>query len=106
MGIGIGVSLLHLRRFAEAVTAFEACIKTHPDDPAALFGKAFALQCAGRLEEAEAAYLEALLRDPSQEEALINLVAVSTGRGKDSALHQFAPCCFRSVRNPGLRSKR
>ena len=89
MGIGIGVSLLHLRRFADAVTAFENCLKTHPDDPAALFGKAFALQGASRLEEAEAAYLEALARDPSQEEALVNLIAVSIGGGNDSALQEY-----------------
>jgi len=89
MGIGIGVSLLHLRRYADAVTAFENCLKTHPDDASALFGKAFALQGASRLEEAEAAYLEALAHDPSQEEALVNLIAVSTGQGKESGLRQY-----------------
>ncbi len=76
-GIGVGVALLHLRRFAEAAKAFDACLETHPGDGVALFGKAFALHSQGRSAEAEAAYLEILKGNPSHEEALANLIALT-----------------------------
>jgi len=89
IGIGVGVSLLHLRRFAEAVTAFEACLKTHPADETAVFGKAFALQSQGRHAEAETAYAEVLKRNPAQEEALLNLIAMAVEQRKEPAARQF-----------------
>jgi tetratricopeptide (TPR) repeat protein len=88
MGIGVGVSLLHLKRYGDAATAFEACLRTHPDDEAGLFGKAFALQVAGSLPEAEAAYLEVLNRNPSQEEALTNLIAITVAQHKDAGTRE------------------
>ena len=88
IGIGVGVSLLHLRRFAEAATAFETCLKAHPDDETALFGKAFALQGQGRHAEAETAYAEVLKRNPKQEESLLNLIAISIEQKKDPATRE------------------
>jgi tetratricopeptide (TPR) repeat protein len=79
-GVGVGVCLLHLRRFADAALAFEACLKIQPDEEAALFGKAFALQSDGKLKEAEAAYADVLERNPVHEEALHNLVGISGER--------------------------
>ncbi len=78
-GIGVGVSLLHLRRFAEAALAFDACLPIDPNDEAALFGKAFALESDGRLKEAEAAYTALLARNPAHEEALHNLIGINGG---------------------------
>lgn len=89
IGIGVGVSLLHLRRFAEAVTAFETCLKTHPADETGVFGKAFALQSQGRHAEAETAYAEVLKRNPAHEEALLNLIAMAIERRKEPAAREF-----------------
>jgi tetratricopeptide (TPR) repeat protein len=89
IGIGVGVSLLHLRRFAEAETAFDTCLKGHPSDETALFGKAFAQQGQGRHAEAEAAYADALKRNPAQEEALLNLIALSVEQKKDAATREY-----------------
>ena len=77
MGIGVGVCLLHLRRYAEAETAFATCLKSHPGDETALFGRAFALQGQRRHPDAEAAYADLLSRNPKHEEALLNLIATS-----------------------------
>jgi tetratricopeptide (TPR) repeat protein len=90
IGIGVGVSLLHLRRFAEAETAFDTCLKSHPNDETALFGKAFALQCEGRRAEAETAYAETLKRNPAHEEALLNLIALAVEQKNDSAAREYS----------------
>jgi tetratricopeptide (TPR) repeat protein len=89
IGIGTGVSLLYLKRFPEALAAFEACLTTHPEDGAALFGRAFALHSAARHAEAEAAYLEALKRAPEQRETLVNLIGLSAAQGKDAATREY-----------------
>jgi tetratricopeptide (TPR) repeat protein len=89
IGLGVGVSLLHLRRFAEAEKAFENCLKNYPNDETARFGKAFALQGQGRHAEAETAYAEVLTRNPAQEEALLNLIALAVEQKKDPATRQY-----------------
>lgn len=89
-GIGMGVALLHLRRYPEAAGVFERCLISHPGDGAALFGKAFALQCQGKAAEAEAAYTEALKQEPSHEEALANLIALTAGSASaETAARQY-----------------
>ena len=82
IGIGTGSALLYLKRFPEALAAFETCLTTHPEDAAALFGRAFALHSAARHAEAEAAYLEALKRAPEQRETLVNLIGLSADAGQ------------------------
>jgi tetratricopeptide (TPR) repeat protein len=89
IGIGVGVSLLHLRRFAEAETAFDTCLRNHPNDETALFGKAFGLQGQGRHADAERAYAEVLKRNPAQEEALLNLIALAVEQKKDQATREY-----------------
>ncbi len=60
-------------------------------DGLALLGQAFALQQAGRLDDAEAAYAKVLAATPDDVTALINAGAVALGRGDvDRAIVRFA----------------
>src|SRR5258706_3198360 len=74
--IGLGDSLLDLKKPEEALACFEAC---WPESARrrALFGKAVSLQLLGRTEEAELLYERILELEPGSEEALGNLIAMS-----------------------------
>ena len=68
--------LLRLKRFEAALTCFDGCW-SEGSKRRALFGKAVALQLLRRLDEAEKLYERLLTIDPSAEEALSNLIAMS-----------------------------
>jgi tetratricopeptide (TPR) repeat protein len=67
---------LRLKRFEAALTCFDECW-SEGSRRRALFGKAVALQLLRRLDEAEKLYERLLTIDPSAEEALSNLIAMS-----------------------------
>ena len=67
---------MHLKRPEEALDAFNCFVFKYPDHEEALFGKAVALQQAGRLDEATEFYQKVLLKNPKSEEALSNLTSV------------------------------
>jgi len=67
---------LRLKRFEAALTCFDECW-SEASRRRALFGKAVALQLLRRLDEAEKLYERLLAIDPSAEEALSNLIAMS-----------------------------
>ena len=86
--LGLGAVLLELGRAEQALEAFNAAMGR--DTPAALLGKAVALQMLRRFYEADAAYREVLRLRPDSEDALGNLVALSM-KGQDrSAAAQYA----------------
>ena len=68
--------LLRLQRFGLAMECFDQCW-SDASRPRALFGKAVALQLLRRYDEAEKHYERLLAIDPSAEEALANLIAMS-----------------------------
>ena len=67
---------LRLKRFEAALACFDECW-SEGSRRRALFGKAVALQLLRRLDEAEKLYERLLTIDPSAEEALANLIAMS-----------------------------
>ena len=68
--------LLHLKRFEAALACYDECW-SEASRRRALFGKAVALQFLRRLDEAEKLYERLLTIDPTAEEALSNLIAMS-----------------------------
>jgi tetratricopeptide (TPR) repeat protein len=68
--------LLRLKRFEAALTCFDECW-SEGARRRALFGKAVTLQLLRRLDEAEKLYERLLTIDPTAEEALSNLIAMS-----------------------------
>jgi len=68
--------LLRLKRFEAALACFDECW-SEGSRRRALFGKAVALQLLRRLDEAEKLYERLLTIDPTAEEALSNLIAMS-----------------------------
>lgn len=74
--LGLGACLLHLNRPEEALANFDRCWSDAARGRAA-FGKAVALQLLERYEEAESAYQRVLAADPTSEETLSNLIALS-----------------------------
>jgi tetratricopeptide (TPR) repeat protein len=73
--LGLGASLLYLNRLDDALASFLQCSDALQGP--ALFGKAVALQLLHRFGEAENAYEILLASDPSSEETLSNLIALS-----------------------------
>jgi tetratricopeptide (TPR) repeat protein len=67
---------LRLKRFEAALTCFDECW-SEGARRRALFGKAVTLQLLRRLDEAEKLYERLLAIDPTAEEALSNLIAMS-----------------------------
>jgi len=51
-GEALGGYLVRMRRYGEAVDAFDACLARYPNDPRALFGLAQALSAQGKTAEA------------------------------------------------------
>jgi len=68
--------LLRARRFEAALNCLEGCW-SEASQRRALFGKAVALQILRRFDEAEKLYERLLVIDPTAEEALTNLIAMS-----------------------------
>lgn len=87
--IGLGDCLLHLKKPEEALSCFEACWSESARLPA-MFGKAVALQLLRRFEEAEVLYERILELEPKSEEALGNLIAMSTEVFDLSRVHRYA----------------
>lgn len=87
--IGLGDCLLHLNRPEEALSCFEACWSEAARLPA-LFGKAVSLQLLRRFDEAEMLYERILALEPKSEEALANLIAISTEIFDLSRVHRYA----------------
>lgn len=74
--LGLGISLIHLGRPAEAMTPLEKYLSLVPDHEQALLGAAVALQQTGKHAEAVEQYRKVLARNPRSEEALSNLIAM------------------------------
>jgi tetratricopeptide (TPR) repeat protein len=74
--IRLGECLLQMNRMEDALVCFDQCW-SEPFRLPALFGKAVAFQLLRRFDEAEATYERVLGIDPSAEEALSNLIAMS-----------------------------
>lgn len=68
--------LLRLQRFGAALECFDKCW-SEASRRQALFGKAVALQCLRRFDEAEKHYERLLTIDPYAEEALANMIAMA-----------------------------
>jgi tetratricopeptide (TPR) repeat protein len=68
--------LLHMQRYGAALECLDGCW-SEGSKRRALFGKAVALQLLRRLDEAEKLYERLLAIDPTAEEALANLIAMS-----------------------------
>ena len=74
--LDLAACLLRLHRFGAALDCFDQCW-SEASRRRALFGKALALQLLRRFDEAEKHYERLLTIDPSAEEALSNLIAMS-----------------------------
>ena len=74
--LNLAECLLSLRRFAPALECFDQCW-SEASQRRALFGKAVALQCLRRFDEAEKHYERLLTIDPYAEEALANMIAMA-----------------------------
>jgi len=85
--IGLGACLLKLNLVAQALEVFER------SGPAALFGKAVALQLLGRVDEAATAYESWFAEQPDathSAEALANLIALSAERDDLEHMREYS----------------
>ncbi len=80
MQLAIGACLLHLNEPQEAREAFDAALARVPDNEAAMFGKAVALQMGWEFEEAATLYQRILERNPKAEDSLVNMISLSLQR--------------------------
>lgn len=87
--LGLGESLLHLKRPEEALASFEGCWSESALLPA-LFGKAVALQLLCRFDQAEKMYKSFLDLKPDSEEALNNLISLSMERSLFAQAQRYA----------------
>ena len=78
-----GLCLMDGERYAEALPYFEHAVAVSPDDVVARADQAGCLLKLGRTGEAEAAYRQALDRDPTAAEAVANLARLLRERGDD-----------------------
>jgi Tfp pilus assembly protein PilF len=74
---GLGVSLLHERRGAEARAAFEQSLKLRPEHAPSLAGLAAGLQMEGKLAQSLAIYRRLLAAKADSAELLSNALAVA-----------------------------
>ena len=77
----LGAAFLEQGKYAKAVEAFRAAVRTNPTDANTHFQLGVALQTLGRTNEAVAAYKEAVRLDPNHASARRALQAASAGRG-------------------------
>src|ERR1019366_8439382 len=68
--LGLGITLIHDGRPAEALQPLDKYLSLHPDHEQALFGQAVALQQTGKHAAAVEQYRKVLARNPRCEEAL------------------------------------
>jgi len=69
---------------------FQKALEQKPDDEQAFFGKAVALHQLERWEEARSLYAELLERNPQQENALRNMVALGIQTRDDAVIERYA----------------
>ena len=74
--LGLGISLIHDGRPAEAVEAIDKYLGLFPDSEQAIFAKAVILHQTGRAADAVEHYRRLLASNPRCEDALSNLVAL------------------------------
>ncbi|MDP6883676.1 MAG: tetratricopeptide repeat protein, partial [Rhodospirillales bacterium] len=77
----LGLIYQHGGRHVEAVAAFQHLVDDAPDDMAARFALASALQAAGRLGDSEGVLRDVVGREPGMVDALVNLGLVLGERG-------------------------
>jgi len=77
-----------LRRFDDAVQAYEKCLALRPDDSEAWSGLGVALQALDRLADARAALERATDAGPDYPDAWINLADVLIARGESDAARE------------------
>lgn len=75
-------------RLDEALAAFEAAVAAHPERIPLRLGRASLLENAGRIEEAERAYVDIVERDPGQLVAWFNLGALRLNRASALSARQ------------------
>lgn len=85
----IGYCLVRLRRFDEALLAFEDVIRLDPS-AAAYQRKGWALGLAGRVEDSECAYEKALKLAPRNVETLASLASLSARKGNAALVRKYA----------------
>src|ERR1039457_1563463 len=88
--LGMGITLIHDGRPAEALPALEKYLSLHPDHEQALFGQAVALQQTGKHAAAVEQYRKVLARNPRCEEALSNLVAMFLEKKDNASVRRYA----------------
>lgn len=85
----IGYCMVRLRRFDEALRAFEDVIRLDPSAPA-YQRKGWVLGLAGRLEESERAYEKALRLAPRNVETLASLASLCARKGNEPRVRKYA----------------
>jgi tetratricopeptide (TPR) repeat protein len=88
--LGLGLSLIHSGRPAEAMKPLDWYLNLFCNDEQALFAKGVALQQTGQLAEAAEHYRRVLARNPRCEEALANLVSVFLEKKDHQAVRRYA----------------
>ena len=87
----------------DALDMYAGQVAEHPERTDLRVKYANTLRSLGYLEEAEAQYLAALERSPTDIEALVNLAALHAGRGEKQATYDCLHCviaCARRSRHP------
>ena len=85
--VALGWCLLHLGRAEEALARFDLPLGATLE---ARQGRAQALQLAGRLADAKAAYQELLAADPENPDILTNLIAIAAEEGDHPNLRHYS----------------
>ncbi len=84
-----GMSLIAVGKIDEAVTVFNAVLRTYPNDIDARFGLAEIDLYKGSLTSAEKRYLDALKRESTNRKALLSLALVTAEEGKTDVAERY-----------------
>lgn len=93
---------LALGRYAAALDMFEKLYKMNDRDPRILFGLAVAQQGAGFTESAARTYEDLLRVDPSNEQAIVNLMGIMKGQYPAVTIQKLSELRNKYPNNPGI----
>jgi len=86
----LAVVQTELKEYPQAIQTWKAYVKATNESAAAYANLGFCYELAGQSDEAEAAYLRGITRDPKEQTCRVNYGLMLTARGQiDEALEQF-----------------
>lgn len=102
----LAVAISEQRRYAEALAVFDDLQARAPGLPRAAYNRGNTLQSMGRFTDAEAAYREALARDPADLKAHTSLTQLLYRQGREDFLTSYDEAMGMRPDNPQLPAEK